>query len=266
MDLWTSWLHTQLNWRTEPGLWVLSSVLVYILATWLTWLLMPWLQSHRPARLPQIQTAGLRWGLQLAYLAGPAYLTLLLGIVSLRHMGLGELDWVRSLGVGGTIALISLTLLLLVAWAYRRALAAHPAPPVAHQVPQPPLGVLGLLIQAAAEQLHWALYRATAIRWLLNLPANVSLLDIKPAADPTYWGSWIGLGLVCAEWLLTPTFYTDLRWSGQAEDRYRRLALLLLTTVLFYFSRNLYLCWGAHAMADIIVRRWCAPSVPSASV
>jgi len=255
--MYITWLQTQLNWRDEPGLWLLGSFLLYVLASNGAWAL----YRHCPKPLERARDRlqawpGSRWlGLPIrwAYFVGPPYAALLLGVISPRWMGLSELDWVRSLGVGGAAAAIALGLLGLSWWSYRRALpcrgdpggcpdvgttlAVAPGQGQALPLPRPLCGLLAL-VETAALQIHWAFYRSAFVNpdWLSEL----------------YWGSWAGWALVCLEWALNPWLRRGLRHPAQAEPILRRAALALVTTALFILTRNLWLCWAVHALFEIL--------------
>lgn len=241
MDL-PSWLQAQLNWREEAGLWLAGSFLFYALVSNGSWHLRRLAFATRLQGWPGSRWLALLW--RWAYFIGPPYVALLLGVISPRRMGLSELDWVHSVGVGGVAAAIALGLLSLSWWSYRRALpwgGDHGGRPGRGQaLPlSRPLRWLLALAETAALQAHWAFYRSVFIdrAWLGDL----------------YWGSWAGWALVCLEWASNPWLRHGLRQPTQAEPILRRAALALVTTVLFILTRNLWLCWVTHALFEILV-------------
>ena len=234
MDI-TTWFQAQLNWREEAGLWLAGSFLFYVLVSNGSWLL----RRLRPVTRLRSWPGG-RWLALLsrwAYFVGPPYAALLLGVISPRWMGLSELNWVHSAGIGGAAAAVALGLLSLSWWSYRRALPRRRQP---QGVPLPrPLRWLLAIMEAATLQIHWAFYRSAFIdqAWLGDL----------------YWGSWAGWALVCLEWSSNPWLRHGLRRPAQAEPILRRAALALVTTVLFILTRNLWLCWAVHALFEIMM-------------
>jgi len=195
MDI-TTWFQAQLNWREEAGLWLAGSFLFYVLVSNGSWLL----RRLRPVTRLRSWPGG-RWLALLsrwAYFVGPPYAALLLGVISPRWMGLSELDWVYSAGVGGAVAAVALGLLSLSWWSYRRALPRR-RQPQGVPLPRP----LRWIMEAATLQIHWAFYRSAFIdqAWLGDL----------------YWGSWAGWALVCLEWSSNPWLRHGLRRPAQAE-------------------------------------------------
>jgi hypothetical protein len=233
MDAWLSKLSVQLQWRSEPGLWVLASLLLYVLsaqvARWspiarmLGWLI------DRDVLGP------IWWAVRLAYLAGIPYLVLLTGAASPRGMGLSGQDWVRTLGVGVPLAGLA-WLLILLGWHQARSLASEQvtsddeAPASAYWLPA--AYWLTVALEAGGQQMHWAFYRDAAIRWL-----------------GTYWGAWASVLLLGLEWGSNPATWR----AGQAPDQARslllRLLLAIVTTVLYLSVSNWWLNWGLHMLA-----------------
>ncbi len=238
MDFQT-WLQIQLNWRDEPVLWLLGSFLLYVLACNVAWIL----GRERSGRLGRAvgrlhAWPGSRWLVLLlrwAYFVGPPYAMLLLGVISPRWMGLGEVDWVHSAGTGGAVAAAALGLLSLSWWSYRRGRPVQQSDIGVPFVPRP-LRWLLVLMETAALQAHWAFYRSGFITqtWL----------------DDPYWGSWAGWALVCLEWALNPWLRHGLRQPDEAEPILRRTVLALVTTTLFILTRNVWLCWALHALFE----------------
>jgi hypothetical protein len=233
------WLRAQLDWQAEAGLWVAAPFLAYVLASNLAWF-----TARRKGTLGQAAARlrdwpGGRWLLILlrwALFAGPPYAALRLGIVSPRSMGLGEIDWVYSAGVGGAVAAGALALLTLSWWSYRRAL-----PPQSETVepspPRQPLAWLLVLAETVALQLHWAFYR--------------SVLAAQPWPAQPEWRRWAGLGLLLVEGMLNPWLRHGLKRPFQADPILRRLILALVTTSLFLLTGNFWLCWALHALFEI---------------
>ena len=97
------------------------------------------------------------WAIRLAYLIGIPYVALLVGALSPRRMGLSGLDWVRTLGLGIPLAIVA-WLVILIGW--HRGLGAwdRVPSPVSHR--RLPAGWPSAIVEAAAQQWHWAFYRS----------------------------------------------------------------------------------------------------------
>ncbi len=238
MASWLSLLREQI--QQEPlYAWIIVSVAVFVVASWLGWLAMLW-QSRRPdgwlarrARRGEVQ--GILWVVRFAYGLGIPYAALLLGLASPRLLGLTEINWVQSLGPGGALAGIALAILILGWWGYRR-----DVPPPPDLLPWP-LAILDI----AALQGHWALYRTGATLWL----------------NDTYGGVWAGLILVALEAALVPVTWQALTAPNNAERVLRPAAFAFSSTILFYFTHNLWLCWAFHCIGEMALTRWM-PSRP----
>ena len=239
MDVQT-WLQAQLNWQYEPGLWLAGPVILYALAGTIAWVV-----QRRPAVLgalaPRIRAwPGSYWLLQLvcwAFLFGLPYAALTMGIVSPRWMGLSEIDWVQSMGVGGPLAAAALALLWLSWWCYRRGLPALEGD-TAPDSPYPALRWLRAIVETAALQAHWAFYRGVFVGggWV---------------ADPQ-WGSWAGLAMSCMGWALSPWLWQALRQPARSDRVLRHAVLAVVTTALFILTRNFWLCWALHALFEMV--------------
>lgn len=143
----------------------------------------------------------------LIYGAGAPYVALLSGWVTPRQLGLSDLDWPRSLGIGLAVAGITLTLLGIVSLRI-----AKPRSAATQTGAGDPLTPLILTLQVVGQEAHWALYRAWAIA-ILGL----------------YLGTWFGLGLIALELILAERIAT---WQSHSE---RVVTLLLATTSSFLF-------------------------------
>lgn len=233
MPPWLSPLREQIQ-QDPLYTWVIASVAVFVTASWLGWLAPRW-QSHHPdgrlarwARRGEVQ--GILWIVCFAYSLGIPYAALLLGLASPRLLGLTEINWVQSLGPGGALAGIALAILILGWWGYRREV-----PPPPDLLPWP-LAILDV----AALQGHWALYRAGATLWL----------------NDAYGGVWAGLALVALEAALVPLTWQALAAPDHAERVLRPAAFAFSSTVLFYFTHNLWLCWAFHCVGEMALTRW----------
>jgi hypothetical protein len=217
--------------------WIIVSVAVFIAASWLGWLATGWQSRHpdgrlaRQARRSEVQ--GIVWIMRFAYGLGIPYAALLMGLASPRLLGLTEINWVQSLGPGGALAGIALAILVLGWWGYRREV---PPPP---DLPPWPLAIL----EIAALQGHWALYRTGAMLWL----------------NDAYGGVWAGLALIALEAALVPTTWRALAAPDEVERVLRPAAFAFSSTILFYFTHNLWLGWAFHCVGEMALTRWLPP-------
>lgn len=170
------------------------------------------------------------------------YLGLLLGGLSPRLMGLSGIDWPVSLSLGLGIGFAVVLLLTLV----RATLAigdeslrsessqmGHVARPV----------LAGILLWSGVTQFHWSFLRGGIWEALLTLP--------QPPALPGYWAVWSAAAIVVLQLLwVRPAFAVLLV----------HLATLLTTSILFFYTRNFWLCWALHAAVQMIA----APSLVQA--
>jgi hypothetical protein len=141
-------------------------------------------------------------------------------------------------------------------------------------------------LNAGLWQWHWAFYRAAAIGWLaagapgfatiasvstemltrlnLHVPSSLTMLaqeastQVPPLlatllAQPLYWGSWLGLGLLALEWFLNPFARADLRMAGRLEGSARLIAMAIATTALFATTRNFWLCLACHVLVETVI-------------
>lgn len=183
------------------------------------------------------------------------------GVLSPFYLGVGSLDWVPSLLLGAPVTL-AIAAIILAGWlAYRRSLAG----PTQRNALDRPITVLRAPLEAALLQWHWAFYRALAVAWIAAWPwpalQTGELLAFDFAAEPLYWGSWLGLLIVGLEWLLNPCTRTALQLPGSRETSLRRAALAVATTGLFVATRNLWLCLACHVVVETAIAAW----LPTAS-
>ena len=225
------------TWPRELTPWVAASVALYILGIWLDRSFPRQWETASPSVL-LVLTA--RWLTRLVSLAAVPYAALLMGVASPRLMGLAEIDWVRSLGPGGALILAGMALLILGWWHYRGNIP--PPAGIAEKTPWPLL-----LLWAGALQMHWAFYRGVTMLWL----------------DDAYWGIWASLLLIGLEAMVHPILWNRNRSPEWKEGAVRTVGLLIVTTVLFITTRNLWLCAAFHAVAELATTRWLA-GVPRA--
>lgn len=212
------WLIAQL--RPElPGLWLVLSLLTGVAGYAFLHL--------RP------QTAGMRPWLSTLRLLGIPYAGLLVGGLSPRLMGVGEIDWLASAGWGVGLILGLLGFLLLV-----RPGLVQPDGPSMVETPAYPL------LHAGLWEFHWAFLRGGLWAMLLSLGQVVDLSGVAEslATQPAYWAVWTTAAIGLAEIMLAARMIKLTRTAVLV-----RVFTLLTTSVLFLYTRNFWLCWLLHA-------------------
>lgn len=207
------WLLSQLHWQ-RPGLWLLVSMASSLL------LLIGgrWLSPHQRYRL--------RW---LRWLLVP-YGGLLVGGLSPRLMGLSDIDWVAGLGLGVVLIFIVWVLLVLI----RTTL--HLDGTDASEPSRPVQSILNCVLIAGAQEFHWTFLRAATWEMLLYYPA--------PLPTAGYRAVWI------ASLLALPGILVQYRRPSQ---HLIATVVLVTTTILFFYTRNFWLCWLLHASAQLLL-------------
>jgi hypothetical protein len=260
------WLETHLD-LSNPGLWILASFALAVLAANAAWGILRLTRGRlRLGRL--LRSTGVR---AIVWLVVSLYLLLIpliawrYGAISPYFLGLSELDWVGSITAGGLLTVL-LAVLVLFGWlVYRHTLPADQTetPPTEGRL----IHALRAPIDAALAQWHLAFYRAAAIGWLAEisaLPAGFpSALRESLQAQPFYWGSWLGLGVLLVESALNPQLWAVLgtptqeeRAWGKPEAILRSLALAVATTALFIVTRNLWLCLACQVIVETAIAAW----------
>ena len=202
----------------EPGVWLVISALcgVALLAGW-------------PFTAPRWRA----W-VVLAYWLLIPYLTLITGAVSPRLMGLRYLDWSTSFQVGAALILV---LALLVAATRLLTIVAQPG---RSRIPEPiagtGAGILAVIGLCGAEEFFWSFLRAALWEIALFLPQVV--------AAPAYWAVW------SAALLALPVAVVV---QPSAPRRLSKIAILIVTSVVFFYTRNFWLCWFLHATIWLIL-------------
>ena len=173
------------------------------------------------------------------------YLGLLLGGLSPRLIGLSNIDWLASLGLGSGIIFVVLLLLILVRATTESSRTDAPIA-LSHQattmvMPTPSAERTALttqlyqIVQSGAEEFHWCFLRGALWEFIQMLPTPPSL--------PAYWAVWTAAILITPEALLR---------QENGAQRLFLLLILLATTILFLYTRNFWLCWMLHTTAKFI--------------
>jgi hypothetical protein len=217
--MFADWLLTQLHWQ-RPGFWLLLSFIGSILLLSLSW------------RLP----AERRYHLRLARWFLIPYLGLIAGGLSPRLMGLTQLDWVAGLSLGITIIFAIWVLLLLI----RATIHIEEAP--GEDQPLRSFTLVEQIIRAGVQEFHWAFLRAASWEILLAAP--------RAMETPGYWAIWL------ASVLALPGIYVQYTRTSQ---RLITGVVLITTAILFFYTRNFWLCWLLHATSQLLLgQRWSA--------
>jgi hypothetical protein len=212
--------------------WLVGSVLAYALATNALWL-------TRSLVSPRMSWANwlLQVGRFLFYLGIP-YLVLggwprrpFQGLLSLQDIGLlgpgGTWTVSRWLGAVGTGLGLGTVALLILILARRHA---------GHLPPFPRRPWWAIVIDVVYLEVHWAFYRAA-----LTFQFNSLYLEV-----------FAGLGLVYAEWVVSPFWRRGWREESQAAGRWLRAALALVIAVLFLMTQNLWICLLVHFLLEVV--------------
>ena len=185
-------------------------------------------------------SSGLYQYLKLGRWAIVPYLALVSGHVSPRLMGITDLDWALGLGIGVGIVL-GLLLLVVIAnvtagaevnRAFYRSIPENPRP---SDVALPSKWIW-VAIQACTEEVHWLFLRAALWETLLFFP---QLAD----TSASYVAVWVAGTIALIETSLHSTLGTEWVWS---------LTTLLLSSVLYLYTRNIYLCCMLHVGLAIV--------------
>ncbi len=235
----------------SPLNWLIGSLALALAVPQLAWLAAG--RRRRTDASPAGLLAPLSWLVTALFFLLPPIFAWRNGALSLRLMGLAEVDWIADLTAGaGLAALISGVTLL--AWLiYRRTLPGDST--------RTRLERLGALLRApvdaALQQWHWAFYRAlvaaalplAALPWAASLPHG-------PSDPQIYWTSWLGLGLIAVEAALNPFTRAGLGWPGPREALLRRAALAVATTALFALTGNFWLCLACDGIVETVIAAW----------
>ncbi len=237
---------------TNPLTWLLASVLLAVVAANAAWLL----QRQAPQRLPsevQVRTV-LAWLTKALFYGLPPVIAWQTGVLSPFYMGISEPQWLTMAAVGAPLAGV-ITGVLLFGWLVYRHIELVPGEPpsLAGRI----LATLRAPLDAILQQWHWAFYRALMIGWLAELQAS-SAVAVALAAEPLYWGSWLGMALVGLEFGLNPFARARLRTPGLQEAILRTVALAVATTALFTLTRSFWLCLACHLIVETVITGWLA--------
>ena len=223
----TQWLYPELN-PQSPVFWLLLSLTVTAVTSIWAW------RSHS------------RWVLRawVAQWILIPYCGIALGGLSPRLMGLSNIDWPTTLGLG-----LGLLFALIALMAIIRITARYPTLPPLVDAPTERSGssvtgivngsnasawsvALSAIVLGGAEEFHWVFLRGAMWEILLFAPLSIDL--------PAYWAVWMAGIIIVVE--------TALRRPAR-EQWLIQLTLLITTSILFLYTRNFWLCWILHSSA-----------------
>lgn len=217
------WFLTQLHWQ-RPGFWLLLSF-----ASSAVLLLASW---HLPVER--------RYLLRLARWFLIPYAGLIAGGLSPRLMGFIDLDWVAGLSLGVALIFTLWVLLLLI-----RA-TVHADDTSGQGQGLRSTAISEQILWAGAQEFHWAFLRAASWELLLAYPT--------PVERPAYWAMWI------ASLLALPGVFVQYNHTSQ---RLIASVVLITTAILFFYTRNFWLCWLLHATSHLLLgQRWTPAKLP----
>lgn len=205
-----TWLGTQLR-PDAPGFWLAFDLL---LAAAL---------RLAAGRLPP-RVGALALPLRWVLVPGVA---LLAGAVSPQALGLARIDWQVGLTLGLGIVFGLLLLLGLVRLTVRET-ADESAAGGAGGGP-----LLYALLHGGAQQFHWCFQRGA----LFVVFASFAALPVSTIAAPAYWATWAAVFVALPGlWLVVP-----------GAPRLHTSIALVATAILFFYTRNFWLCWALHS-------------------
>jgi hypothetical protein len=232
--------------------WIVLSLISHVLARFLLWQLEQARQARSATKLNALATSPwIPWAasfVRAGYFVVLPYWLLLRGVTNPRWMGLSNLDWPRSLGIGIPLGLVAAVGLVAVTWHHTRAVGRTPFMPRAQIVTQ--AGGWAMLIPAVLyREVHWAFYRCGTLAWGLGW----------------YWGVFGSLGLILGEQALDPFTQRDLSRENRAFAASLPMALSILSAVSFFATANLWLGIALHWTVEWSVLRFVAAHSTKAS-
>lgn len=233
--------------------WIGGSVLIYAVGSNVLWLFKDSLR--RPIARVLVQAGRLSFALIIPYLAWGGWprrpYQSLLSLEDMGIVGLSErwplTRWLEAAGIGLGLGALALVLLIL-AWAGANRRGGDT------RLLFTPSHWWTVLVSVLYLEVHWAFYRGA----------------VAVILDDAYAGMFLGLGLVYLEWSLSPFWRRSWRPASHAAESWLRASVALVIALLFFFSRNLWICLGIHLLIESSMRllgresarRSLAPSSP----
>ncbi len=247
-DLWSS-----IGSQTRLVAWLCGSVLAYAVAANIGWLIRDkdnqhWFYGRWPA-----EAGRFLYYLGIPYLAlGGWPQGLHQGLLSLGDMGIVGLDtswtltrWLQAASTGIGWGLVGL-LFLVLSWVNANRNVGN------FRLEFSRVSQWRVLVDVLYLGIHWAFYRGA----------------LTLITGDLYAGTFFGLGLIYLEWSLNPLWRRGWRSQPQAAIRWLRATLALVIAVLFFLSRNLWICLVVHGLLELLLRqlgraRLGSPRIPS---
>jgi len=233
MDIWLL-LHPN-----SPGFWILVSLL-------------GWVAIRLTSRY--WSSRQLRWITVARWVLIP-YAGLMVGSLSPQLMGLTGINWQATLGVGIVLTAILIGMMAIMRFTLIDTNSAHSsdapvsdkredAEPEADQLSggtrsstRDSFSWNGLtVILAGAEQFQWSFLRGAV--W------EIALLNSAGMNPTGYWAIWVATLLALPAILLQPL---------NKVDKLLKVTVLIISAILFVFTRNFWLCWAFHASAWLLL-------------
>lgn len=198
-------------------------------------LALPRLNHEKVARtLGWIRRWGVRLGLdellRLVYYVVVPFAVLQLGWATPVDLGLADLDWVRGIGVAGSVTLLILAPYL---WIWRRYLQLVDGSGCSRMVMQwaESWGWVSSIREAILMEASWALIRS----------AGLVVLGSR-------WGTYAGLALILTAELLDRPAITNVSGADRREESLLRASIAVVTATVFQVTGNVWLCCVVHAI------------------
>lgn len=218
----SEWIRSQLT-PQAPGFWLILSLvtlpLVLIVAARLSRRHQRWLYAARWVLIP--------------------YFGLMAGGLSPRLMGLSKINWATTLNLGIAL-LFGLMLLAIGVRIFISVNSRSTGEEDGRALGEPRSGWadMGLMIlMSGAEEFHWSFIRGAIWELLLFWPQPLDGL-------PGYRAIWIATLITLPEIWMQPL---------AAPQRLVKSALLVMTAIVFFYTRNFWLAWLVHAIAWLVL-------------
>ncbi|NOZ05031.1 MAG: hypothetical protein GXP41_01585 [Chloroflexi bacterium] len=229
--------------------WIGLSFTAYVVVRMLAWRF----RQPRPGKAGQWVERFRSWAgtpflisfVRVGYFVLLPYLLLLRGVTNSRWMGLSNLDWPRGLGIGIPVALAATALLVVAVSRYQHLTHNGASFPKSDFVVQP-WGWATILPGVIFSEVHWAFYRSgtLALGW------------------GRYTGCFASLAIILLEQALDPTVANGVQKPGKSLHALMPGVFALLSTLLFYFTANLWLTIALHWAVEWAILQVVARTAP----